>query len=285
MVVMRTFTALTSRQIWDGRCAAPPIWIQRAFPLKQRCVLQGSNRALRVFRDRAGWYQSESESNIFEDKHQLDYVVGSGANGLTFLVRRGDYLFQAPLSYYSKPGKWDLSPGYENGDLGFSRSTPEGCVFCHSGRAQTAVDHPGAYLDPPFQELTPIGCENCHGPGGAHAHDPKRRGVIVNPAKLTPRLAENICMACHQRGDARVLQPGKTYQDFQPGQWLIETVAILKVPAQPMRSSASKISWTTMPPCKRADVFLRAAGKLSFAPRVTIRTSNRRPSTLLLIFG
>jgi hypothetical protein len=91
------------------------------------------------------------------------------------------------------------------------------------------VDHPGAYRDPPFQELA-IGCENCHGPGGAHSRDPKRRGLIVNPAKLAPRLAENVCMACHQRGDARVLQPGKTYQDFRPGQWLIETVAILKVP-------------------------------------------------------
>jgi hypothetical protein len=76
-----------------------------------------------------------------------------------------------------------------------------------------------------------IGCENCHGPGEAHAHDPKRRGDIVNPAKLAPRLAENICMACHQTGDARVLQPGKTYQDFRPGQWLIDTVAILKIPA------------------------------------------------------
>jgi len=201
-----------------------------SLPAEATVPLPGSNRALRVFGDRTGWYQSESESNLFEDKHQLDYVVGSGANGLTFLVRRGDYLFQAPLSYYSKPSKWDLSPGYENGDFGFSRATPEGCVFCHSGRAQTAADHPGAYRDPPFQELA-IGCENCHGPGGAHTRDPKRRGLIVNPAKLAPRLAENVCMACHQRGDARVLQPGKNYQDFRPGQWLIETVAILRVPA------------------------------------------------------
>lgn len=193
-------------------------------------ALPGGNRILRVFEDGAGWYQSESEPNVFEDKHRLDYVVGSGANGLTFIVRRGNYLFQAPLSYYSKPNKWDLSPGYEYGDLGFSRSTPEGCILCHSGRAQPVLDHPGAYRDPPFQELA-IGCENCHGPGEVHAHDPKRRGGIVNPAKLAPRLAENICMACHQRGDARVLQPGKTYQDFRPGQWLIETVAILKVPA------------------------------------------------------
>lgn len=167
---------------------------------------------------------------MFVDEHQLDYVVGSGTNGLTFLVRRGDRLFEAPLSYYSKANKWDLSPGYEYGDYGFSRSAPEGCILCHSGRADPVLDRRGAYRDPPFQELA-IGCENCHGPGEAHARNPKARGVIVNPAKLAPRLAENICMACHQTGDARVLQPGKTYQDFRPGQWLIDTVAILKVPA------------------------------------------------------
>ena len=189
------------------------------------------NRVLRVYRDQTGWHQSESEPNVFVDEHQLDYVVGSGANGLTFLVRRGNYLFQAPLSYYSKVKKWDLSPGYEYADFAFSRSTPEGCVLCHSGRAQPIPEHAGEYRDPPFLELA-IGCENCHGPGEAHVKDPKRRSTIVNPAKLTPRLAENICMACHQTGDARVLQPGKTYLDFRPGQWLIDTVAILKIPAK-----------------------------------------------------
>jgi hypothetical protein len=214
-----------------GRSMRPATDLDKAtLPTEAKVPVPGSNRTLRVFSDGTGWYQSESEPNVFEDRHQLDYVVGSGANGLTFLVRRGNYLFQAPLSYYSKPNKWDLSPGYENGDLGFSRSTPEGCIFCHSGQARPVLDHPGAYRDPPFQELA-IGCENCHGPGEAHAYDPTRRGSIVNPAKLAPRLAENICMACHQRGDARVLQAGKTYQDFRPGQWLIDTVAILKVPA------------------------------------------------------
>jgi hypothetical protein len=58
-------------------------------------------------------------------------------------------------------------------------------------------------------------------------------GSIVNPAKLPPRLAENICMNCHQGGDARVLQPGKSYLDFRPRQWLIETIAIFKIPPKP----------------------------------------------------
>ena len=150
-----------------GRSMRPAADLDRAsFPTEATVSVPGSNRTLRVVGDRTGWRQSESEPNVFVDEHQLDYAVGSGTNGVTFLVRRGNYLFEAPLSYYSKANKWDLSPGYEYGDYGFSRSAPEGCILCHSGRAEPVLDHPGAYRDPPFQELA-IGCENCHGPGEA----------------------------------------------------------------------------------------------------------------------
>jgi predicted CXXCH cytochrome family protein len=37
-------------------------------------------------------------------------------------------------------------------------------------------------------------------------------------------------MSCHQIGDARVLQPGKTYQDFRPGQPLEQTLAVFEIP-------------------------------------------------------
>ena len=193
-------------------------------------TVEAGKRTLRAYRSDSAWHQSESEPNVFTEAHKLEYVVGSGMNGLSFIVRRGDYLFQAPLSFYSKPGKWDLSPGYQLGDLGFSRAIPQQCALCHSGRPQGIQGRNGKYLDPPFRELA-IGCENCHGPGAAHIRNPKRGASIVNPAKLPARLAEQICMNCHQGGDARVLQPGKTYDEFRPGQWLSDTVAIFKIPA------------------------------------------------------
>jgi hypothetical protein len=202
-------------------------------PADARVPIAGDTRVLRVFHDAAGWHQTEAEPNVFVDEHKLEYVVGSGANGLSFIVRRGNNLFQAPLSFYSKPGKWDISPGYQYGDYGFNRPVTEECMLCHSGRPQPVEARPGEYLDPPFRELA-IGCENCHGPGEPHVKQQgKVVGSIVNPAKLAPRLAENICMSCHQGGDARVLQPGKSYLDFRPGQWLIDTVAIFKIPTKP----------------------------------------------------
>lgn len=217
-----------------GRSMRPASELNQAGILTEATVpLASEGRVLRVFHDDAGWHQSETEPNVFVDEHKLDYVVGSGANGLSFIVRRGNHLFQAPLSFYSKPGKWDLSPGYEYVEYGFGRPIAEECVLCHSGRPQPVKARTGEYLESPFQEVA-IGCENCHGPGELHVKEPGiRAGSMVNPAKLPARLAENICMNCHQGGDARVLQPGKSYLDFRPGQWLIETVAIFKIPPQP----------------------------------------------------
>lgn len=203
-------------------------WKPGVLPPEATLRQPGGSRVFTVSHKESGWFQSESEPGVFETEHPLGYTVGSGANGLTFLIQRGNYLFQAPLSFYSRANKWDFSPGYEQADLGFSRVVPEECINCHACRAAPIANRSGAYAENPFTELA-IGCENCHGPGEAHVKSVgKKPGTMVNPAKLNPRLAENICMNCHQVGDTRVLQSGKSYQDFRPGQWLFDTAVIVR---------------------------------------------------------
>jgi hypothetical protein len=168
----------------------------------------------------------------------MEWLIGAGINGFGPVVEQDHYLFQAPLSFYTKPSTWGPSPGYEALDLGFNRPILPGCIFCHSGRANSVAGANGQYADPPFSELS-IGCENCHGPGADHIQaigsgSSAAKGTkIANPSRLTPYLANNICMACHQTGDVRVLKPGKTYQDIRPGQPLDETLKILIVPPTP----------------------------------------------------
>lgn len=110
-----------------------------------------TSRIFTVSHNESGWEQRESVAGEFSVDHQLDYAVGSGYNGLTFLVRRGRFLFQAPLSYYARAQKWDLSPGYENADLGFNRMVPEECINCHAGRPSPLPNVSGGYADPPFR--------------------------------------------------------------------------------------------------------------------------------------
>ena len=177
-------------------------------------------------------------SVIFREMRPVRWLIGAGMNGYAPVVEQDQYLFQAPLSFYTKPGMWGPSPGYESLDLGFNRPILAGCISCHTGRANPVPGTNGKYQDPPFSEAS-IGCEDCHGPGAAHIHAMQSGATgkpqIVNPARLTPYLADNICMACHQTGDVRVLQPGKSYNDIRPGRPLDDVLAIFLVP--PTRES------------------------------------------------
>jgi hypothetical protein len=226
------------------------------------------NRGYSVFRKGGALYQSEYELDssgheVFRDTHKLEYAIGSGVNGITYLVRQGEYLFEAPLTYYTRIHQWGLSPGYETEDLGFSRPAPAACVSCHSGRSTADRNRRGLFRDPPFQELA-IGCENCHGPGQRHVAE--RRGLktasnragktIVNPAKIEGWLADNICMNCHEGTATRVLQPGKEFSDFRPGRPLDETVAVFAPPLKPGATDVSPLlehyTLMTLSTCYRA---------------------------------
>jgi hypothetical protein len=203
---------------------------------------ESTRRYFQLTREGQSLYQSQyeldvSRKEVFRSTHRLEYVIGSGANGQSYAIRRDGALFQAPLSYYSKPKKWGLSPGFESSDVGFNRPILTGCVACHSGRALPVPGRAGFYQDPAFTELA-IGCENCHGPGQLHVAE-RAQGLavpktgdrtIVNPARLPGWLADNICMNCHQTGDTRILQPGKDHLDFRPGMPLNETVGIFRIP-------------------------------------------------------
>src|SRR5207237_8074340 len=47
-----------------------------------------STRRFEVFRDVGSVYQSESETGVFQTRYKLEYAVGSGSNGYTYIVRR-----------------------------------------------------------------------------------------------------------------------------------------------------------------------------------------------------
>jgi Tetratricopeptide repeat len=249
-------------------------------------TIHQNDRFFQVFRKGSDVYQSEYQlgpdgKEVFRDTHKIAYVMGAGAAGYSYLVHEGNYLFQAPLSYYTGPKSWELSPGYETGDYGFSRPIRAMCITCHSGRAQPVPQRNGLYKDPPFLQMS-IGCENCHGPGELHVKSvmagslPKGKvdRTIVNPADLPGWLADNICMSCHQGGDERVLQAGKNFTDFRPGTPLDETYAIFALPFSKQRPPESPLlqhfELMVMSKCYRA-----TGGKLHC---ITCHDAHRQPS-------
>ena len=163
------------------------------------------------------WQRLESGGDI--TNYRIDYVIGSGNHASGYLVDFAGHLFQSPVAYYTSRHTYDLAPGYEGmANPDFTRPVSEGCLFCHSG---TALHIPGTsnqYRSPPFSAEA-ITCERCHGSAERHLNDP-RAGTIINPAKLQPAARDSICEQCHLLGVGRVLNPGKTFSDFRPGQRL-----------------------------------------------------------------
>lgn len=203
------------------------------------------------------WYQSEyargaDGKDIFRQTWKMDYFIGAGDNGLGFVLRRDNNLFEAPLSYYSKTRTWSFSPGYEFRNQAFTRPIVGACIGCHSGRPNPVEGQIGLYKDTAFDELA-VGCENCHGPGDLHVKERTQEqmmGVapseaadtsIVNPSRLSGWLADNVCMRCHQGDDVRIDRPRTQERDFRPGMPLDRVISIFRIPLGPQQSPSSML--------------------------------------------
>ncbi len=182
------------------------------------------------------WQRLESGGEV--TNYRIDYVIGSGAHASGYLLDLGGHLFQSPVAYYKSRGAYDLAPGYEglpNPD--FTRPVADGCLFCHSGTALHISGTANEYRSPPFSAEA-ITCERCHGSAEKHLSDP-RAGTIINPAKLERPARDSICEQCHLLGVGRVLNPGKKFGDFRPGQPL-EDVFTTYVSVPPPGTAAVK---------------------------------------------
>lgn len=158
----------------------------------------------------------------------IAWELGSGKRGRSYLVTRDDQLMLSPLTWYSTPKLWDVSPGYEKRNLHFERRIVTACVQCHVGRiAPHSSPAEDRFASPAILE-TGISCERCHGPAADHVDFHKHSGDevlrsrlaedrVINPAKLSPHLRESVCNECHQLGAERVLRFGMQEQDFRPG--------------------------------------------------------------------
>jgi tetratricopeptide (TPR) repeat protein len=155
----------------------------------------------------------------------LQWFVGSGRVARSYLSSMDGFLFQAPVSYYSIGGKWDISPGYQQHQFIYlTRAIGVKCLQCHASRLQPLAGTENRFAAPPFLEGG-VSCERCHGPGKTHvtkvmAGDRTGLTEIVNPAKLAAARRDSVCAQCHLTGVARVARPRATRAPYRPGELL-----------------------------------------------------------------
>jgi Flp pilus assembly protein TadD len=159
---------------------------------------------------------------LTEFEAEVEFAIGSGRRGRTYLIHRNGYLFQSLLSWYAQKGVWDFTPGFELAEH-FERPARLSCLFCHSNRVEP-VPHTVNHYRPPLFRGHAIGCERCHGPGELHVRlreggegQPGLDPTIVNPRRLEPALRDAVCQQCHLQGESRVVCRGRELFDYRPG--------------------------------------------------------------------
>lgn len=177
-------------------------------------------------------YRLEEEDTVYQRIEQIDYIIGSGHHTNSHLINRNGYLYQAPITYYTQDGKWDLAPGFEDGNnKRFDRAILSECLTCHNHYPTPASGSENKYRKVPLG----IECERCHGAGSLHVQE-KLAGKlvdtskavdysIVNPRHLPIDQQMDLCQRCHLQGIA-VLNEGKSFYDFKPGMRLEEVMNV-----------------------------------------------------------
>jgi len=157
---------------------------------------------------------------VAEAQAEVQYVIGSGRQGISYLIERDGFLFESPITWYAKDRRWGLSPNYENRNYHFDRPILSECLFCHANKAERVSSAINRYKTPIFQGHA-IGCERCHGPGDLHVRRATvvdgRDTTIVNPANLEPSRRDAVCEQCHLIGPTRIARIDSRSEDFRPG--------------------------------------------------------------------
>jgi tetratricopeptide (TPR) repeat protein len=164
-----------------------------------------------------------SQQPLGQSEVEVQFALGAGTRGRSYLINRDGLVFQSPISWYSERQVWDLSPHLGAAVDQLYRPVQPLCLFCHADHVDPIERSGNRYREPIFQSYG-IGCERCHGPGELHAQRHKTRSPvpaedegIVNPGRLEPALREAVCQQCHLQGLARILRPARQVFDYRPG--------------------------------------------------------------------
>ncbi len=180
------------------------------------------------------WRVDDQGRRHSEHEQRMDWIVGSGSRVQTFLHQTpSGEMYQLPVSWYSDPDRWAMSPGYDIPEhSGFSRIVPLECMFCHNAYPDVPAgsDRVGMTRSFPTEMPHGIGCQRCHGPGAEHvalaegtdASDEEVRSSIYGPDRIGPDWTDELCFQCHLQPLAAITDSvrvdGRPVYSHRPGE-------------------------------------------------------------------
>ena len=176
-------------------------------------------------------FRLKGVDTTYKREEKIDFIVGSGHQTRSYILKREDYFYEVPITWYVNKQIWDMSPGYDEVNTRFSREIGEECMACHTG----FIEHIDGSKNRYKEVALGIDCEKCHGPGEAHIRLIEGGQLIdvgeeidysiVNPGKLPINKQFDVCQQCHLQG-VNVFKEGKGIMDFRPGMDLNEVYEV-----------------------------------------------------------
>lgn len=166
-------------------------------------------------------YRLEGKDTVHKLVQKIDFFIGSGNQTRSYLCNKNGYLYEIPITWYSKKKIWDLSPGYENGQNSrFGRPIGEECMQCHNSGFQLRPNSLNRYSD--FGHA--LACESCHGDVSGHFEEMKRpegnqSKQMVSLSKIPVQARFDVCRQCHLEG-IKVRKSKSKTGDYEPGKLL-----------------------------------------------------------------
>lgn len=164
-------------------------------------------------------YRLEKGDTIHQRTERIDFFIGSGNQTRSYLYKKNGYLYEMPLTWYTKKQIWDLSPGYENGaNNRFEREVGEECMACHNSGFDAKPHSVNRYRT--FGNA--LSCESCHGNLGTHMETMKsgkaagKDPSVLKLGKLPVQAQMDVCRNCHLEG-VKVRKEKARKGDFEPG--------------------------------------------------------------------
>lgn len=185
---------------------------------------------------------------LVHGKRELLYYIGSGHRGLTYLFSTDGYVFESPINWYGEKRTWDMTPAYQDAkEIPLNLPAFTSCLHCHVSEMQPPINGTENRYPVPLFLHSGVTCERCHGPGKAHANG----GRIVNPAKLSPRQRDQVCMQCHMEGKVAIERVGRHLYQYRPGDDLSALIGYYVLSDNTQLGAVSQVEALAQSTCKK----------------------------------
>ena len=197
------------------------------------------------------WLTFQDSAHI-TGKRRLDYYLGSGHLGVTYLYWQQGYLLESPVAWYAASRSYDVKPGFGRlTEMPPALPTEPACLRCHMSKVQPSLTGSlNRYAGLPFLQ-TGITCEACHGDTALHVRT-GGKAAVINPGKLSPEQRDSVCLSCHLEGDVSVERAGRSTLEYQPGERISDYLSFFVFAGKDSLSrGVSEVEQFAQSACKR----------------------------------